>query len=68
MDQSEHFRRAELASSQLCRMDTNFMEVLEDVRRLYDKPMILSSTFRDLSNRVGCAVDVLEKELKGPLN
>ena len=41
-------------------MDANFMEVLEDVRRIYDKLMTLSSAFRDLSNLVGCAVDVLE--------
>ena len=68
MVQSEHFRRAELASSQLSRMDANSMKVLEDVRRIYDKLMTLSSAFRDLSNRLGFAVDVLEgvleKELK----
>ena len=49
------------------------MEVLEDVRRIYDKPMVLSSAFRDLSHPVetrksapgmhalGRAVDVLER-------
>ena len=44
------------------------MEVFKDVRRFYDKPMILSSVFRDLSNRVGGAVEVsegvIEKVLK----
>ena len=71
MVQSEHFRRAELASSQLSRMDANSMKVLEDVRRIYDKLMTLSSAFRDLSHPVearksapvmhalGRAVDVL---------
>ena len=54
MDQSEHFRKAELACRHTgqCRMDPSFMEVLEDVRRIYDKPMVLSSAFRDLSHPV----------------
>jgi hypothetical protein len=39
MDQSEHFKRAELACihSGLCRMAPDFMEVLENTRRLYGK-------------------------------
>ena len=73
MDQSEHFNRTELTCTHtgLCRMDPCFMEVLEDVRRIYDKPMVLSSAYRELSHPVearksapgmhalGRAVDVL---------
>ena len=49
MDQSEHFSRVELACRHtgLCEMDEEFMEVLEDVRRNYDRPMRLSSAYQD---------------------
>ena len=48
MNQSEHFRRTELACRHtgLCEMDEEFMEVL-DVCRIYGRPMILSNAFRD---------------------
>ena len=73
MEQSEHFSRTELSCRHtgLCEMDEEFMKVLEDVRRLYDKPMILSSAFRDKTHpaevnkkttgihTIGWAVDIL---------
>ena len=73
MDQSEHFRRAELACRHIggCEMNKEFIAVLEDVRRIYDKPMILSSAYRDKTHpaevkkettgihAIGRAIDIL---------
>ena len=49
MEKSEHCSKVELAcrNTGLCEMNEEFMAVLEDVWRFYDKPMILSSAYRD---------------------
>ena len=49
MDQSEYISRSDLACTLtgLCEIDEEVMAVLEDVRRLYDRQMRLSSAYRD---------------------
>jgi zinc D-Ala-D-Ala carboxypeptidase len=52
VDHSEHFSTDELKCKFTgnCEMDSFFMEMLESLRVIYDKPMILSSAYRDPSH------------------
>ena len=67
-----NFKKSEFVCSETkeCNMDPEFLEVLQSIRNVYDKPMVIASGFRSVKHSVevvkpqrgehtyGCAVDI----------